>query len=65
MNYKSSDPAQAANVLHSLATAYLARHEQLHRPSGEFKFFDQQVFESRRGLEEAEFQLMEFGRDRE
>jgi succinoglycan biosynthesis transport protein ExoP len=64
VNYKSSDPAQAANVLHSLATAYLARHEQLHRPSGEFKFFDQQVFESRRGLEEAEFQLMEFGRDR-
>ena len=63
VSYKSSDPAQAANVLHSLAAAYLARHEQLHRPSGEFKFFDQQVFQSRRGLEEAELLLMEFGRD--
>ena len=63
VRYKSSDPAQAANVLHSLAAAYLARHEQLHRPSGEFKFFDQQVFQSRSGLEEAELRLMEFGRD--
>src|ERR1700680_4224680 len=63
VSYKSSDPAQAANVLHSLATAYLDRHEQLHRPSGEFKFFDQQVFQSRRGLEDAQLQLMRFGAD--
>jgi uncharacterized protein involved in exopolysaccharide biosynthesis len=51
VSYKSSDPTQAANVLHSLASAYLERHEQLHRPSGEFKFFDQQVVQSRSGLE--------------
>jgi succinoglycan biosynthesis transport protein ExoP len=63
VKYKSSDPAQAAKVLHSLAGAYLERHEQLHRPSGEFKFFDEQVFRSRLSLEEAELQLMEFGRD--
>jgi uncharacterized protein involved in exopolysaccharide biosynthesis len=63
VSYKSSDPAQAAKVLHSLATAYLARHEQVHRPSGEFKFFDQQVVQSRSGLEEAELQLMRFGAD--
>jgi uncharacterized protein involved in exopolysaccharide biosynthesis len=63
VSYKSSDPAQAATVLHSLASAYLERHEQLHRPSGEFKFFDQQVVQSRRSLEEAELQLMKFGRD--
>src|SRR5579864_6528950 len=63
VSYKSSDPAQAANVLHSLAAAYLARHEQVHRPSGEFKFFDQQVVQSRGGLEEAELQLMKFGAD--
>jgi succinoglycan biosynthesis transport protein ExoP len=63
VTYNSSDPVQAANVLHSLASAYLERHEQLHRPTGEFKFFDQQVFQSRVGLEEAELQLMEFGRD--
>ena len=63
VSYKCSDPAQAANVLHSLAAAYLERHEQLHRPSGEFKFFDQQVIQSRSGLEEAELQLMRFGAD--
>ena len=63
VSYKSSDPAQAANVLHSLAAAYLRRHEQLHRPSGEFKFFDQQVVLARGGLEEAELQLMRFGAD--
>src|SRR5271170_6190175 len=63
VSYKSSDPAQAANVLHSLASAYLERHEQLHRPSGEFKFFDQQVIQARSSLEEAELQLMRFGAD--
>ena len=63
VSYKSSDPVQAANVLHSLATAYLERHEQVHRPSGEFKFFDQQVIQSRGGLEEAQLQLMRFGAD--
>jgi succinoglycan biosynthesis transport protein ExoP len=63
VSYKSSDPAQAATVLHSLASAYIERHEQLHRPSGEFKFFDQQVAQSRGSLEEAELQLMKFGSD--
>src|SRR5262249_24134938 len=63
VSYKSSDPAQAARVLHSLANAYLERHEQLHRPSGEFKFFDQQVVQSRGNLEEAELELMRFGSD--
>jgi uncharacterized protein involved in exopolysaccharide biosynthesis len=63
VRYKCSDPAQAASVLHFLATAYLERHEQVHRPSGEFRFFDQQVIQSRNGLEEAELQLMKFGAD--
>jgi uncharacterized protein involved in exopolysaccharide biosynthesis len=63
VSYKSSDPTEAANVLHALASAYLERHEQLHRPSGEFKFFDRQVVQSRSGLEEAELQLMRFGAD--
>jgi succinoglycan biosynthesis transport protein ExoP len=63
VSYKSSDPVQGANVLHSLATAYLERHEQVHRPSGEFKFFDQQVIQSRGGLEDAQLQLMRFGAD--
>lgn len=63
VRYESSDPAQAAKVLHFLAGAYLARHQQVRLPSGEFAFFEQQVAQSRRGLEEAELQLMEFTRD--
>src|SRR5580658_1955977 len=63
VSYKYSDPIQAAEVLHALASAYLERHEQLHRPSGEFKFFDQQVVQSRSALEETELQLMRFGAD--
>ena len=65
IRYDSPDPEQAAGVLRNLATAYLERHHQVHRPSGEFDFFDQQVTQSRRGLETVELQLMEFMRDRE
>ena len=64
ISYKSSDPEQAAGVLRTLASAYLERHHQVHRPSGEFNFFDQQVMQSRRSLEAVELQLMEFMRDR-
>jgi uncharacterized protein involved in exopolysaccharide biosynthesis len=64
VSYESSNPGQAAKVLRSLAGAYLERHHQLHRPSGEFKFFDQQVTQARRGLESAELRLIDFMRDR-
>jgi len=63
VDYSSSDPAQAAAVLHSLAHAYLERQQQVRRPSGEYEFFDQQVTQSRRGLLDAEFRLMDFSSD--
>jgi uncharacterized protein involved in exopolysaccharide biosynthesis len=63
VSYKCSDPVQAAKILRTLASAYLARHEQVHRPSGEFNFFDQQVTLSRQALEGAELRLMDFSRD--
>ena len=63
VSYKCSDPVQAAKVLRTLASAYLARHEQVHRPSGEFNFFDQQIAQSRQALEQAELRLMNFSRD--
>jgi uncharacterized protein involved in exopolysaccharide biosynthesis len=62
VEYSSSDPAQAAAVLHSLAHAYLER-QRVRRPSGEYDFFEQQVSQSRRGLLDAEFRLMDFGSD--
>ena len=61
--YSSSDPAQAAAVLHSLAHAYLERQQRVRRPSGEYEFFEQQVAQSRRGLLDAEFRLMDFSSD--
>jgi uncharacterized protein involved in exopolysaccharide biosynthesis len=63
VTYSSSDPAQASTVLRSLAHAYLERQQRVHRPSGEFEFFEQQVVLSRRGLLEAEFHLMDFSND--
>ena len=63
VTYDSSNPAQAANVLKCLAGAYLERHSRLHRPVGETNFFERQITESRRNLQAAELQLMEFTRD--
>jgi uncharacterized protein involved in exopolysaccharide biosynthesis len=63
VTYSSSDPAQAATVPHSLARVYLERQQRVRRPSGEFEFFEQQVAQSRRGLLDAEFRLMDFSSD--
>jgi uncharacterized protein involved in exopolysaccharide biosynthesis len=63
VTYSSSDSEESARVLRCLADAYLQRHVQVHRPSGESEFFQQQMDESRQGLTQAELQLMEFTRD--
>lgn len=63
VTYQDRDPRQASKVLQCLATAYLDRHHRVHRPSGEYDFFDQQVAESRRNLLAAEQQLTEFTSD--
>lgn len=60
VTYDSSSPERAAAVLHSLAAAYLEKHQQVRRPSGQFDFFEQQMIESRKGLQQAEYQLMDF-----
>ncbi len=61
--YDSSNPAQALAVLKCLSGAYLERHSRLHRPTGETNFFEQQIVESRRNLQNAELQLTDFSRD--
>jgi uncharacterized protein involved in exopolysaccharide biosynthesis len=61
--YDSSDREQGAKLLRTLGSAYIERHHQVHNPSGSFDFFDQQVRQSRTGLEAAELHLMEFTRD--
>jgi uncharacterized protein involved in exopolysaccharide biosynthesis len=60
IRYASGDPQLAAKVLQSLANAYLQKHTVVHRPPGEFHFFEQQIADSRRQLEAAKNALLEF-----
>jgi uncharacterized protein involved in exopolysaccharide biosynthesis len=60
ISYDASDPQTAARVLQSLASLYLEKHMEVHRPGGQFHFFDEQAAESRRQLEEAERKLVDF-----
>ena len=60
VSYDAADPQMAAQVLQSLASVYLEKHMEVHRPAGQLHFFDQQTGESRRQLEEAEGKLVEF-----
>lgn len=60
VSYDSADPKQAAHVLQSLSSVYLQKHMQVHRPAGQFRFFDQQTAESRQQLQEAERKLLTF-----
>ena len=60
VSYDASDPQVAAQVLQSLASIYLEKHTEVHRPGGQLHFFDQQTGESRRQLEEAEEKLVDF-----
>jgi uncharacterized protein involved in exopolysaccharide biosynthesis len=63
VTYESSNPERAAKVLNSVETFYLEKHLEVHRPSGEFKFFDQQTEQYRNGLKTAETRLSNFTRE--
>ncbi len=60
VSYNAPDPQVAARVLRSLASVYLQKHTEVHRPGGQLRFFDQQTAESRRQLEEAKTKLGDF-----
>jgi uncharacterized protein involved in exopolysaccharide biosynthesis len=60
ISYGSGDPERAARVLQALANAYLEKHSMVHRPTGQASFFEQQIAESHRQLEEAESRLLQF-----
>jgi uncharacterized protein involved in exopolysaccharide biosynthesis len=62
VTYESSDPELASKVLNTLASLYTEKHLEVHRPSGEFKFFDQQTEQYRKGLQRAEQKLTDFTR---
>lgn len=60
VSYESRDPKMAARVLATLATAYMEKHLDVHRSSGNFKFFDQQTRQYQQGLDQAQAKLTEF-----
>lgn len=64
IGYASDDPRLAANVLRSLANAYIEKHAMVRRPNGEVRFFEQQTSEARLRLEESERKLRKFTEDR-
>jgi len=60
VRYRAQDPAETVRVLSALSNAYLRKHTQLQRPSGEAQFFEQQTSEYARRLHESEDQLVHF-----
>ena len=64
VSYDAPDPQAAAHVLQSLASIYLEKHMEVHRPGGQLHFFDQQTGESRRQLEDAKKRLVDFTNSR-
>ena len=60
VSYQARDPEMAAKVLKALAAAYMEKHLEVHHPSGEFKFFDQQTEQYKQGLNRAQEKLTDF-----
>lgn len=60
VTYESHNPKLAAKVLKAVEAAYIKKHREVHRPSGEFSFFAQQTDRYHHGLELAQNQLAEF-----
>jgi uncharacterized protein involved in exopolysaccharide biosynthesis len=60
VQYQNRDPEMAANVLKTLAAAYTEKHLEVHHPSGEFEFFDQQTQKYQQALDEAQVKLTDF-----
>jgi uncharacterized protein involved in exopolysaccharide biosynthesis len=60
VSYEARDPQMAEEVLKALAAAYMEKHLEVHHPSGEFKFFDQQTERYQQGLNQAQEKLTDF-----
>lgn len=60
ISYRSPDSARASEVLKALSAAYLERHSQVRRASGEFEFFEEQVSMARQTLQHAQVDLLAF-----
>lgn len=64
VRFRARDAQEAARVLTALSSAYMQKHMELQRPSGEAQFFEQQTAEYETRLRQSEAELVRFGRDR-
>ncbi len=64
VRYRSSKPQLASSVLTALASAYVEKHTEVHRPTGEFTFFDQESARFHKNLEQAQQRLAAFSLER-
>lgn len=60
VNYRDKDPQVAQKVLDSMVRWYFNKHLTLHRPSGTFEFFSEQVERARQELAAAQADLLRF-----
>src|SRR5438270_2923613 len=60
VKYESHSPQLAAQVLSTLANLYLEKHVAVHRPPGQFEFFQQQADQYSKSLADAEAELAKF-----
>jgi uncharacterized protein involved in exopolysaccharide biosynthesis len=60
VSYQARDPRMAEAVLKAIAAEYTEKHLEVHHPSGEFKFFDQQTDQYKQGLDQAQEKLTNF-----
>ena len=64
VRYRASSPEKASRVLSALSSAYIEKHLELQRPTGETQFFEQQANASRRTLQQSEARLVDYTRRR-
>ena len=60
IRYAAGNPQKAARVLQALEKAYLEKHMEVHRPSGQYRFFELQTGEALRQLEDSKQKLLSF-----
>lgn len=58
VSFEDNDAARAARVLNSLAQVYMEKHLEVQRPSGEFRFFEQQTERYGKELDNSEAKLL-------
>ena len=60
LSYSSDDPKKAANILKNVDEIYISTNTEVHRPHGQYKFFEQEAERYQSELKDAEQQLKQF-----